>query len=449
MLSPCSSRRDCKHTQRSKALVQYPILLVATCFLSLSQPAASSLALDGAWGRGSIKTASNVRGAESSQLKFGHLALRGGADVANVSEKAPVMSFAAPATARSDTISQQQSAGFTDRKVKESEVASSFTSMFSSPRKPTSDGAKGVANSTSGILKSSISGPFRSSQEEGPRLGQTTGQAKSTSTASARLPMDRQFAGTSSGLSAEAGLSAPSGMELSLRNSGIEKRFRELMEGCKKLHGTTMDPGLKRKLELRISDLELAEEIMKKIPKHLDPADYTQHDRFNIERVEYQLDAVEYSVGSILPKSGDQACVKVTFVLKCEATEIGDKVLLTGECEELGWWDVHKALQLTTDEDTFPYWSVTVDLKAGEMVAYKFLIGKPSDMQGIYSSVLWEGHMGNRELKVGRNTQKPQVVEDEFIRAEEHCGNIADSMSPGFVHMHSNAFLDPEYVCLE
>jgi hypothetical protein len=453
MLSPCPPRRDYAYTKASGRVLFFPVLIVALSFACLSQPVIASAASGRVWGQGSLKLSSNFNGAETAP-KSGALALRGGVDVVNASEKAPVMSFAAPAATRSDAVSSLASATTTERKKESATAATTFSSSVTSSQRFTAsvDAPKTTINSTNGILKSSLTAPYKAVQEAGSKVDIYSKTSTSTALPKMRAGMSAEETTSSRSMSSSAADSSFSGPknELHQRLEGIETRFKELMEGCKLMHAKTLDPGMKRKLELRISDLEIAEEILKKVPKLAGPTqEYSQHDRFNIERVEYQLDAVEYDVGSVLPKIGDQALVHVTFVLECDCTELGDKVLLTGEGEELGSWDVHDALEMSTTPTTYPKWSVTVPLRAGEMVAYKFLIGKPSDMQGIYSSLLWEGHMGNRELKVSRNTHKPQVVEERFVKAEDHVGNVADSLSPSFVHMHTHAFQDPEYVCFE
>lgn len=163
-----------------------------------------------------------------------------------------------------------------------------------------------------------------------------------------------------------------------------------------------------------------------------------------------QLDAVEFAVGNkMLNSTKDYPVVWVTFVLNCSQTKPGDKLLVVGDSEELGDWEPVNASRLATSPQMYPLWNCTVPLKRGKMITYKYCIGRPSDTPDVFSKVIWEGHMGNREVRVHRSLKRPMVVEDAFHLLEEHVGNVADNRAPKFVAMHSYGHQDPEYVCFD
>jgi len=52
----------------------------------------------------------------------------------------------------------------------------------------------------------------------------------------------------------------------------------------------------------------------------------------------------------------------------------GDEVYVTGSTNGLGNWDINKAVKLSTDEASYPEWSVTVSLPEGTSYEYKYLL---------------------------------------------------------------------------
>lgn len=49
-------------------------------------------------------------------------------------------------------------------------------------------------------------------------------------------------------------------------------------------------------------------------------------------------------------------------------TPMGSRVLLVGDCEELGNWDPEFATELTTDSETYPIWRVGISITLNTMI---------------------------------------------------------------------------------
>ena len=64
--------------------------------------------------------------------------------------------------------------------------------------------------------------------------------------------------------------------------------------------------------------------------------------------------------------------VPVTFDVRCDIAELQDQVLIIGDDTSLGAWDTQASVALTSCEATWPMWSATVDLPAGQIVEYKY-----------------------------------------------------------------------------
>ncbi len=72
-----------------------------------------------------------------------------------------------------------------------------------------------------------------------------------------------------------------------------------------------------------------------------------------------------------------------SFRIKCQ-TQLGDRVVVVGDCPELGSWQPDAGLPLVTSASTYPvYTSGTVDLSSG-FVSFKFV------RMGADGSVHWE-----------------------------------------------------------
>jgi len=104
----------------------------------------------------------------------------------------------------------------------------------------------------------------------------------------------------------------------------------------------------------------------------------------------------------------------VSFSLKCEATRPGDSLVLVGGPEEMGGWDAHRALVLTTDAASFPSWSTEVSLpsqKVGMQVEYKYVIRRGGGL------VQWESFVHNRYMIMPESGTRKVTVDDGWFDA--------------------------------
>lgn len=87
--------------------------------------------------------------------------------------------------------------------------------------------------------------------------------------------------------------------------------------------------------------------------------------------------------------------VQVTFRVRCQNTQPGEKVYVVGNGTKLGAWSPDSALMLSTGPQEFPTWSAAVTVPEGKL-EYKFIV-KRDDKK---APVRWEGVEGNRQLCV-------------------------------------------------
>lgn len=87
--------------------------------------------------------------------------------------------------------------------------------------------------------------------------------------------------------------------------------------------------------------------------------------------------------------------VQVTFRVRCQNTQPGEKVYVVGSGTKLGAWSPDSALMLSTGPQEFPTWSAAVTVPEGTL-EYKFIV-KRDDKK---APVRWEGVEGNRQLCV-------------------------------------------------
>lgn len=64
---------------------------------------------------------------------------------------------------------------------------------------------------------------------------------------------------------------------------------------------------------------------------------------------------------------------EVTFNCKC-ITKFGEKVGLVGNIPLLGHWDPNRSIVMMTDNDSFPNWTIKIDLPRDKIIEYKYLI---------------------------------------------------------------------------
>ncbi len=67
---------------------------------------------------------------------------------------------------------------------------------------------------------------------------------------------------------------------------------------------------------------------------------------------------------------------EVTFNFTCADTALGDQVAMVGSMALLGQWDPMRAVPLTTSKETYPVWTIKIDLPRDKIIEYKFLIIK-------------------------------------------------------------------------
>lgn len=58
--------------------------------------------------------------------------------------------------------------------------------------------------------------------------------------------------------------------------------------------------------------------------------------------------------------------------MKCE-TEFEEVLAVVGSIEELGLWDVQKALKLRTNEVLYPEWKTEMIVRSGPTIEYKYI----------------------------------------------------------------------------
>ncbi|AFY73047.1 lysophospholipase L1-like esterase [Synechococcus sp. PCC 7502] len=87
-------------------------------------------------------------------------------------------------------------------------------------------------------------------------------------------------------------------------------------------------------------------------------------------------------------------------------TQIGEAIAVVGSTEELGNWDVAKAIPLTTSKAEYPLWQTPQKISFAKTanINYKYLLLKPD------GSVIWENWGNNRWLPA--DTDRVTVVDD-------------------------------------
>ena len=74
-------------------------------------------------------------------------------------------------------------------------------------------------------------------------------------------------------------------------------------------------------------------------------------------------------------------CTEVNFNVKCEGTEVGDRVGLVGNLKMLGEWDPERALILETSPKRFPDWFITLKVPRDLIIEYKYIVMKKPPQQ--------------------------------------------------------------------
>jgi cyclomaltodextrin glucanotransferase len=81
-----------------------------------------------------------------------------------------------------------------------------------------------------------------------------------------------------------------------------------------------------------------------------------------------------------------RAALELTFILNGFSTAYGQRVKVTGNCPELGNWDLQKAFPLEYINDNMWMGNLPLKESAGKRIAYKFVIEKEKD------GVIYENH---------------------------------------------------------
>jgi hypothetical protein len=83
------------------------------------------------------------------------------------------------------------------------------------------------------------------------------------------------------------------------------------------------------------------------------------------------------------PQVADPAVVQarghvilVTFEVRCELPlkNVTKKLLIVGDCIQLGTWNTSAAVEMTTSEENWPVWSASALLPASQIVEYKYAL---------------------------------------------------------------------------
>lgn len=93
----------------------------------------------------------------------------------------------------------------------------------------------------------------------------------------------------------------------------------------------------------------------------------------------YEKDEVDQQLDVGLSPHAFRARIKnteVTFNFTCANTSVGDQVAMVGSMALLGHWDPMRAVPLTTTKETYPIWTIKIDLPRDKIIEYKFLINK-------------------------------------------------------------------------
>ena len=93
-------------------------------------------------------------------------------------------------------------------------------------------------------------------------------------------------------------------------------------------------------------------------------------------------DLTEVAIGGMSPPNFRARLIKnteVTFNFTCADTVPGDQVAMVGNMPLLGHWDPMRAVPLTTNPQTYPIWSIKIDLPRDKIIEYKYLVIKSSN----------------------------------------------------------------------
>ena len=121
----------------------------------------------------------------------------------------------------------------------------------------------------------------------------------------------------------------------------------------------------------------------------------------------------------------DTAQQGITFSVHAPALHEGEQILLSGECEELGYWDTERALPLQYHGQG--RWSLTLSYLSASHIQYKYLLR--CDKTGV---IQWE-EGANRQAQLPDPSAYPYCyVQDSFLRLPAHSLRTAGLVAPLF-----------------
>ena len=127
----------------------------------------------------------------------------------------------------------------------------------------------------------------------------------------------------------------------------------------------------------------------------------------------------------------------LSFRVKYE-TKYGDSIYIIGNIEELGQWDISKAIPMKTNKELYPTWVIKKEFKCplGLEIDYKYLLKSG----GKY---YWEdlGSAGNRHIVV----QSP----GNLIIFDEQSNIISKIKTSGFIQMGSGNLSNTDYYLIQ
>ncbi len=100
---------------------------------------------------------------------------------------------------------------------------------------------------------------------------------------------------------------------------------------------------------------------------------------------EAMKEVVKVSHGS----ANHRAITRVEFKIRVQ-TNFGDRVVVTGSVQELGFWEPRNGVELMTTKESYPIWTAVHHVPSGQSVEYKYVVLKADE------TLLWESSIDNR-----------------------------------------------------
>jgi len=120
-------------------------------------------------------------------------------------------------------------------------------------------------------------------------------------------------------------------------------------------------------------------------------------------------------------QANHKAITRVEFKIRVQ-TNLGDRVVVTGSAQELGFWEPRNGVEMVTTKETYPIWTAVHHVPSGESVEYKYVV-----IQGD-ESLMWESSIENRmftaegmvlALEDGTfNQESAKLLNKDFVSVE-------------------------------